>query len=238
MGVARHGFGVSPRVQAGYGEAMAGIALFDLDRTILGCNSATLWVKRQVREGKMSRFDAAKMAVMIGLYQLGTGNVDDGVRAAIRKLKGQSEDEIRAETERFWVEEVAHRIRPGAAAVLDKHRALGEPLYLLTGSSTYLSACVTDALGLDGVICTTFEVEQGIFTGEGMLCYGPGKVTAAEPVLRAANVRFEDCAFYTDSYTDVPVLELVGRPVAVHPDPRLARLARKNGWAIEDWGEA
>lgn len=217
---------------------MAGIALFDLDRTILGCNSATLWVKRQVREGKMSRWEAAKMAAMIGMYQLGMGNVDDGVRGAIRTLKGQSEDQIRLETERFWEEEVAHRIRPGVHEVLDKHRALGEPIHLLTGSSTYLSACVMDALKLDGAICTTFEVVDGTFTGEGELCYGPSKVTAAEPVLSAAGVSFEDCAFYTDSYTDLPVLELVGRPVVVHPDPRLARLARKRDWNIEDWGEA
>ena len=217
---------------------MGSIALFDLDRTILGCNSATLWVKRQVREGKMSRMDAAKMAMMIGMYQLGVGDVDDGVRGAIRSLKGQSEADIRRETEVFWVEEVAHRIRPGVHDALARHRALGEPIYLLTGSSTYLSACVVDALGLDGVICTVFEVEDGVFTGEGVVCYGRGKVTAAEPILAAMGVTFSDCAFYTDSYTDRFVLERVGRPVAVHPDPRLTRLARKQGWPIEDWGVA
>jgi len=217
---------------------MAGIALFDLDRTLLGCNSATLWVKRQVREGKMSRFEAAKMALMIGAYQLGVGDVDDGVRDAIRSLRGQSEAVIRAETELFWAEEVAHRIRPGAEAALQHHRDLGEPIYLLTGSSTYLSACVTEVLDLDGVICTVFDVEEGIFTGDGAVCYGRNKVTAAEPVLQEAGVTFGDCAFYTDSYTDRFVLERVGRPVAVHPDPRLARLARKRGWPVEDWGEA
>ena len=52
---------------------MAGIAFFDLDRTLLGCNSATLWVRRQVREGHMSRWAAAKMGMMIGLNQLGLG---------------------------------------------------------------------------------------------------------------------------------------------------------------------
>ncbi len=121
---------------------MAGIALFDLDRTILGCNSATLWVKRQVREGRMGRWDAVKMAATIGLYQLGMGNVDDGVRAAIRGLEGQLEADVRAQTDLFWHEEVAHRVRPGVHSVLDKHRALGDPIWLLTGSSTYMSAQV------------------------------------------------------------------------------------------------
>lgn len=217
---------------------MAGIALFDLDRTILGCNSATLWVKRQVREGRMSRLDAAKMAVMIGLYQLGVGNVDDGARAAIRGLEGQLEVDIRAQTELFWHEEIAHRIRPGVHPVLEKHRALGEPLWLLTGSSTYLSAQVIEALQLDGAICTTFEVKDGLFTGACELCYGEGKLVAALPVLEARGVSLKACTFYTDSYTDLPVLEVVGQPVAVHPDPRLARHARGQGWEIEDWGLA
>ena len=217
---------------------MAGMALFDLDRTILGCNSATLWVKRQVREGQMSRWEAAKMAAMIGLYQLGMGNVDDGVRAAIRGLEGQLESDIRARTDLFWHEEVAHRIRPGVHEVLEKHRSLGEPLWLLTGSSTYLSAQVVEALGLDGTICTTFEVKDGVFTGTGALCYGAGKLVAAAPVLEAHSVSLDECVFYTDSYTDLPVLEAVGRPVAVHPDPRLARHARSRGWEIENWGSA
>mgnify|MGYP006225053583 CR=1 FL=1 len=148
---------------------MAGIAFFDLDRTLLECNSATLWVKRQVREGHMSRWSAAKMGAMIGLYQLGFGHVDDTVKQAIMALKGESESDIRARTIAFWHEEVAHRVRPGAAAVLDSHRALGEPLVLLTGSSTYMSELVIEALRLDGTLCTRFAVEDGCFTGEGEL---------------------------------------------------------------------
>jgi len=49
-------------------------------------------------------------------------------------------------------------------------------------------------------------------------------------------VRLSDCAFYTDSFSDVPVLEAVGQPVAVNPDPRLRRRANKRGWRIVDWG--
>ena len=215
---------------------MAGIAFFDLDRTLLECNSATLWVKRQVREGHMSRWSAAKMGAMIGLYQLGFGHVDDTVKQAIMALKGEAESDIRARTVAFWHEEVAHRVRPGAAAVLDSHRALGEPLVLLTGSSTYMSELVIEALRLDGTLCTRFAVEDGCFTGEGELCYGEAKLTAAKAFLADKPIALEDCAFYTDSYTDLPVMDVVGRPVAVHPDPRLMRHARRAGWEIADWG--
>jgi len=217
---------------------MSGVAFFDLDRTILGCNSATLWVKRQVREGHMSRWSAVKMGMMIGLYQLGFGNVEDGVNAAIRDLEGQLESDIRQRTIAFWEEEVAHRIRPGVADVIAGHRAQGEQIVLLTGSSTYMSDCVMELLDLDGALCSRFDVIEGRFTGAGQVCYGAAKLVAANAHLAGSAIGLADCAFYTDSYTDLPVMVEVGRPVAVHPDPRLRRFAKREGWSIQDWGDA
>ena len=217
---------------------MSGVAFFDLDRTILDCNSATLWVKRQVREGRMRRVDALKMGVMIGLYQLGTGNIDAAVNQAIRGLKGQREDDIRHRTEVFWAEEISQRIRPGVLDVIEQHRVAGDLLVLLTGSSTYLSRCALEKLGMDSILCTLFEADNGVFTGEGTLCYGPQKLVAAEAFLEPRGIGWSECSFYTDSYTDISVLEVVGQPVVVHPDPRLRRHARKAGWPVADWGTA
>jgi HAD superfamily hydrolase (TIGR01490 family) len=217
---------------------MSGVAFFDLDLTILDCNSATLWVKRQVREGRMRRLDALKMGAMIGLYQLGRGSVDTAVNKAIRGLKGQREDEIRERTEIFWKEEISHRVRPGVHDVIEQHRADGDLLVLLTGSSTYLSQCALEKLGMDEILCTLFESHNGVFTGEGVLCYGPQKRVAAEAFLEPRDIGWDACSFYTDSYTDISVLEVVGQPVVVHPDPRLLRHARKTGWPVADWGTA
>ena len=215
---------------------MAGIAFFDLDRTLLDCNSATLWVRRQVREGHLSRTKAASMGLKIGLYQLGFGHVEDAVVAAIRDLRGQNEEEIRQRTNAFWTEEVAHRVRPGAQAALDAHLARGEPLVLRTGIANYMSYCVLSALGMDDALCTRFEVEDGLFTGQGSLCYGDAKRVAAEAFLADKGIPLSERAFYTDSYTDLPVLLEVDRPVAVHPDPRLKRHAQREGWPVQDWG--
>ena len=215
---------------------MAGIAFFDLDRTILDCNSATLWVKRQVREGRMRRVDALKMGGMILMYQLGSGNIDRAVKQAIRELEGQREDEIRRRTQEFWDEEIVSRIRPGARLAIEKHRAAGDTLVLLTGSSTYLSQCALELLGMDDILCTLFESVDGVFTGEGTLCYGSGKLVAAQAYVDERTTSWSECTFYTDSYTDISVLEVVGLPVAVHPDPRLLRKAKKAGWTVADWG--
>ena len=186
----------------------------------------------------MKRMDALKMGVMIGMYQLGRGNIDQAVKQAIRELKDQREDEILRRTVEFWEEEIAHRIRPGARPVIEQHRLNGDTLVLLTGSSTYLSKCALEVLGMDHILCTLFEVNDGVFTGEGTLCYGSGKLVAAQAYLDTHGASWEDCAFYTDSYTDISVLEVVGQPVAVHPDPRLLRRARKAGWPVADWGTA
>jgi phosphoserine phosphatase len=70
----------------------------------------------------------------------------------------------------------------------------------------------------------------------GEVSVGPGKRTHAERYAREVGVPLSACAFYTDSYSDLPVLEVVGRPVAVHPDHRLRREALRRGWPVVDWG--
>ena len=79
--------------------------------------------------------------------------------------------------------------------------------------------------------------EQRNFTGrpEQPLCLGDGQVARAERLAREQGFRLEDAVFYTDSMSDLPLLERVAEPVAVNPDPRLRRIAEKRGWRIETW---
>ncbi|HME91244.1 MAG TPA: haloacid dehalogenase-like hydrolase, partial [Myxococcaceae bacterium] len=87
--------------------------------------------------------------------------------------------------------------------------------------------------------CNRFEVDQrGLHTGRsiGALCFGAGKLQYASDFARGQGARLEDSVFYTDSYADRPLLEAVGRPVAVNPDRRLRRLATRRNWELLDWG--
>ena len=108
----------------------------------------------------------------------------------------------------------------------------------LEGGARRAAEVAAEALDLDGLLCNRFVVHDGRFTGElvNPLCYGAGKVDHAEQEVAASGMRLEDCAFYTDSMSDLPLLERVGRPVPVHPDPRLRREALRRGWEIADWG--
>lgn len=214
------------------------IAFFDLDRTILSVNAGQLWVRRELRLGYVGRWQATKAAAWIFGYHLGFSRVERVIEDAIATLAGTQEDEIRRRTQAFYDEEVAGTYRPRARDAVERHRARGDILALLTSSSNYLSAPVQAELGIEHALCNRFEVTGGVFTGRplGTLCFGAGKLEHARALADRLGERLEDASFYTDSVSDLPVLEVVGHPVAVSPDQRLLRLARRRNWAVEDWG--
>ena len=214
------------------------IAFFDMDRTLLGVNTGSLWIRAEVRGGHLKRREALRGLWHIGRYQLGLSAIELVIEDAVRLLAGTAEAALDERTRAFFHREVAHRVRPGASAAIAHHAALGHRLALLTTSSNYLARPVAAALGIDDILCSRFEVDpQGQFTGEPIrpLCYGPGKVVLAEAYAEEHGADLDDSWFYSDSASDLPMLERVGHPVAVHPDPRLTRHARRAGWPIQCW---
>jgi HAD superfamily hydrolase (TIGR01490 family) len=212
-------------------------AFFDLDGTLLTVNSADLWVRRERRLGRITRWQLARAGLWLGGYKLGFLDMEAALRAALGTLRGVEESFIRAETHQWWRDEVRPHIAPGARAVLAEHKARGDLLVLLTSSSRYASEMAREEFGLDHALCQGYEVKDGRFTGEPErpLCYGPGKVQVAEAWAKAAGVDLAQSAFYTDSTTDLPMLEKVAKPFAVGPDPRLRRTARQRSWPVLDW---
>lgn len=215
------------------------VAFFDLDRTLIDVNSGNLWIRSEVRLGYLGRWAAARALVHLARYHLGFGRMEALIREAVGTLAATSEVALAERTEAFYRREVAGRVRPGSREAVAAHRARGERCLLLTTSSIYLARLVAADLGFEDSLCSRFVVgADGRFTGavEEPLCYGEGKVVAATAWARSQGINLADCAFYTDSYSDLPMLEAVGRPVAVNPDPRLARHARERGWPVVDWG--
>ncbi len=149
------------------------------------------------------------------------------------------EAELVARTASFYERQVRPLFRPGALRALEHHRRQGDRVVLLTASSHFIAEKVAAELGLDGILCNRLEVDSaGKLTGRtvGPVCFGPGKLIHARTEARAQGEQLAGCVFYTDSFSDVPVLEAVGRPVAVNPDLRLRRRAQRRGWEIVDWG--
>jgi HAD superfamily hydrolase (TIGR01490 family) len=214
------------------------IAFFDLDKTVLAVNSGTLWVRREVALGFLSKRQAVRALVWLARYTLGFASAEAMVAEAVVHIRHTSSAELRERTRRFFEAEVRHTYRPRALDELERHRALGDRLVMLTSSTNYLSELVGAELKFDQVLCNRLEVDAGgLHTGRvvGRVCFGPGKLDYATSEAQAQGVRLRDCAFYTDSFSDLTVLEAVGRPVAVNPDPRLRRHAAKRGWVVVDW---
>jgi len=209
---------------------------FDLDKTILSINSGLHWVGSEWRVGQISGWQLLRALWWITRYQLGEAAMEEPLRYGISLLRGQEEREMEERVERFF-ERVVGRVRPRALEVIAEHQARGERCVLITASSIYIARRFADHLGLDDLIATRFEVSEGRFTGapDGPLCFGAGKRRLAESYLTSTGLSLSECWLYTDSYSDLPLLEAVGSPQVVTPDPKLKRAALRRGWPIHDW---
>lgn len=217
------------------------LAFFDLDKTILSVNSGTLWVRREVALGYLSKRKALRAMTWLARYHFGFASAESMVAEAVAHVVGTSSAALKERTERFFQEEVRHTYRPGALAAIAQHRREGRKLVMLTSSSHYLAELVAQELHFDSVLCNRLEVDaSGTHTGNvvGGICFGSGKLPHAQGEADRQGVPLRDSAFYTDSYSDLAVLEAVSEPVAVNPDPRLRRHAHRHGWPIVDWGDA
>ncbi len=214
------------------------LVFLDLDRTLIRKNSAFLWLFFARKHGLATWQQVFKGLFWLGHYALGLRDISDAYRDAIRDLRGQSEAVILAATEQFFWVHVQPLYRPGALDSIKVWQHADIPVVLLTSSSNYMASCVTRDLGLSDYLSSSYEVDaHGKYTGlvREPLAYGHGKCHLAENFLRARNIAWEHCAFYTDSHSDLPMLERVGHPMLVAPDPKLRRRAQQKNWPVVVW---
>jgi HAD superfamily hydrolase (TIGR01490 family) len=211
-------------------------AIFDLDRTLLEVNSGTLWFRRERAAGRLPLAQALEAAGWMGLYGLGLMKGDAALGRAVRSIAGEAEAVVNDRLNAFYDEELAGHFAPGGIAALKAHQHAGDPTVLLTSASAVLARRVQDDLGMDAALGLELEVRDGVFTGSiAQLSFGRAKVVLAERWAQQNDIDLKQSWFYSDSVSDLPLLERVGRAMVVKPDPRLTRVARKRGWPILDW---
>jgi HAD superfamily hydrolase (TIGR01490 family) len=216
----------------------ARVAFFDLDHTLLAHNSGVLYARDAYRRGYLSTLDLARSMVWAGLHWLGRLDVEETYRRAGALFSGMAGDEVRAEVQSWFHAQVAQRLRPGGRVALAQHHARGQRTVLITNSSGYIAEAAAQAWGLSGWLANDIQVDaQGRITGHVSkpLCYGPGKIVRAERWAEQHGADLQSAFFYSDSISDLPLLERVGSPQVVHPDPRLRLVATRRGWTIHDW---
>jgi len=127
------------------------------------------------------------------------------------------------------------RMRPDVIAILRDHQEAGHRVIIVSGTMTPLLEHIGRQLGIDDIVGTPLVLRNGRYSGASELpiCQGPNKVTRLEAYLGGGDqVDWSQSYAYADSYTDLPLLERVGHPVAVYPDDKLAAHAREHGWVV------
>jgi HAD superfamily hydrolase (TIGR01490 family) len=212
-------------------------AFFDVDRTLVACNTGRLFLRDLRRRGEISFLRAVRALGWMAKYHLSLIDLQVIAARIAEQMRGKSESEFAERCHRWVEDEVLPLVVPGALRQIERHRAEGHVLAVLSSSPTYVTRPLAKVLGIEEVLSTTFEVDGGEFTGRlvGPACVGPGKIHWAESLVARRELDLAQSWFYTDSYTDMPMLERVGNRVVVNPDPRLRFAAKKRGWPIQDW---
>lgn len=216
-------------------------AFFDLDRTLISVNSGLLYARWERDAGRIGRRQLATAVVWGALYHLDLINIDRAIRTALSHYVGVPESELADNTKEWFHAEVVSHLAPGGVAALQWHRAQGHPCVLLTNSSSYAAKLAAAQFGLDDWLANRFTCDaDGRLDGgfEQPLCVGQGKVVRATKWAAERGVDLSKSWFYSDARSDLPMLESVGHPIAVNPDPRLRRVAKRRGWPIQDWRSA
>jgi HAD superfamily hydrolase (TIGR01490 family) len=219
------------------GHGARSAAFFDLDRTLMEGSSAFQFGRAAYRAGLMTRRQLISDAWANVLFRL--RGATDADTHALRDRISQSLEGIRVrDLERLGADVLAGvlpRIYPQMLAVAHEHQDKGRRVYIATAASQELAGILAQVLALDGAIGSQFsEIVDGVYTGRptGLFVYGGEKALAIEQLARRQGVDLAQCYAYSDSSSDLPMLRVVGHPVAVNPDRELARVARAEGWEV------
>jgi HAD superfamily hydrolase (TIGR01490 family) len=211
------------------------LALFDLDNTLLSGDSDYLWGQYLVDIGVVDG-DAYEQANLRFYEDYKQGRLDIMAFLAF-SLRPLAENEP-AQLLRWREDFIEQRIRPligqPARDLVEQHREAGDTLLIITATNRFVTEPIAALLDIPHLIATEPEQRDGRFTGRvsGTPSFREGKVERLHAWLRSHGEQLHDASFYSDSHNDLPLLEQVGRPVAVDPDEALRRFAQRAGWPI------
>jgi HAD superfamily hydrolase (TIGR01490 family) len=214
------------------------LALFDLDNTILVGDSDFQWGQFLIEEGLLDHeTHLAKNLQYYEDYKAGTLDIYAFLKFQLKPLSEHPRAELDALHARYMERKVRPMMTEKAKALIEKHRAQGDLLAVITATNSFVTKPIAAAYGIEHLIGTTPEEIDGEFTGRvaGVPSYKDGKVTRLQQWLAELGKTMQDFEaiwFYSDSHNDLPLLLMVDHPVAVDPDPTLEAYALGRGWPI------
>ncbi len=217
----------------------AAAAFFDLDKTIISRSSTLAFVPSFYRHGLINSVQAARGAVAQLAFRIGGAD-----HAQMQRIK----DQVSRLCQGWPVERVAEIVTANVAVtiapliytearrMLDAHKEAGRDVFIVSTSGQEMVGPIGAMLGASGIIATQMRHADGRYTGEvEFYAYGAAKAARIRQLASERGYALTDCFAYSDSVTDLPMLEAVGHPHAVNPDRQLRRAAAGRGWPVLDF---
>ena len=216
-------------------------AFFDLDKTILATSSALAFARPFYRGGLISRSDVVRSAYAQFIF-LASGADHDQMETMRRYMSDLVTGWDVAKVRDIVAETIDVIIDPAiydeAVALIEEHRASGRDVVIISSSGTEVVEPIGERLGVDIAVGSQLGIEDGRYTGEILYyAYGEGKAQAMRELAAERGYDLTASYAYTDSITDLPMLNLVGHPTAVNPDDDLRRIAAERDWPVLDFAK-
>jgi len=215
-------------------------AFFDVDNTmVIGASiyhfAKGLAARKYFSTADLRRFLWQQLKFRAGGE--GPDNISKARESALAFVAGKPVAEIVAMSEEIYDEIIAARIYSGTRALAQQHLDAGERVWLVTATPEELARVIARRLNLTGALGTRAEEADGLFSGRliGDLLHGEAKAAAVRELAEREGLDLAQCTAYSDSINDLPMLTLVGHPVAINPDSALRGEARRRGWEIRDF---
>ena len=215
-------------------------AFFDLDKTLISRSSTLAFVPSFYRHGLISGAQAARGAFAHLVFRLGGADHDqmEKIKEQLAKLCcGWPVERVAEIVSAHLAETIGPIIYAEARRLLDSHKQAGRDVIIVSTSGQEMVGPIGAMLGASEIIATRMRHVQGRYTGElEFYAYGEAKAGRIRELSAERGYRLADCFAYSDSATDLPMLEAVGRPHAVNPDRQLRKIASARGWPVLEFG--
>lgn len=216
-------------------------AFFDLDRTLLRRSSALALAGSFRERGVIGRGQLAKAAAWQLLFVARGASAETVRRASedgLMILKGFAVDDLRSLVAEAMEPVLKPLVYRDPLQLVDRHRARGEPVYIVSATLQEIVEELARELGFDGALGSVCEIVDGVYTGRALRpCHGEAKAAAVRELAAREGLDLAGSTAYSDSHGDRAFLEAVGHPVAVNPDRDLRRLAEERGWPVLAFSE-
>ena len=213
-------------------------ALFDFDGTIIAGYSAMSVLQEKFKRREMGLEEIIETANVMSQYSMGSIGFSGLMTGAAKFMKGMTEESFREFGEELYQKYIAKKVYPETREIIRAHQAKGHTVAIISSATIYQIEPTARDLDIEHILCSQYEVQNGEFTGEIIrpLCFGEGKVLAAESLVEPYGVDLDKSYFYSDSDDDLELLERVGKPRVLNPNTKLRGIAKDRNWPVQDFG--